>query len=105
MNKVVPFILSLGLWFSMGLTMAETVTVSSSVSTSSSQSGSSSEASFTGQDGRHTVNGDVIEIRQGQLTVNGTPYGTVKPESSIRYRVQGNKKTLAVDGKDRLLRR
>jgi hypothetical protein len=105
MRMIVIFFLSLGLLFSARLALAETVTVSSSVSASSSQSGSSSEASFTGQDGQHTINDDVIEIRHGQLTVNGVPYGTVKPESAIRYSVQGDKKALSVDGKDRPLRR
>lgn len=105
MRACAPLILATGLLFSYGAVMADTVTSSSSVSLSTSQSGASSEASFTGNDGRHTVNDDVIEIRQGQLSVNGVSYGTVSPQSFIRYRVQGDKKTLIVDGKMRPLRK
>lgn len=85
--------------------MADVVVSGSAVSLSSSQSGVSSEASFTGNDGRHSINADVVEIRHGRLTVNGDSYGTVDPESFIQYRVQGDKKTLIVDGKVRPLRK
>ena len=108
-NRIIPIIglmLAMGLLLSHGLVMADNVIISSSsVSMSSSQSGTSSEASFSGHDGKHVVDDDVVEIRQGQLTVNGMAYGAVTPASAIRYTVQGDKKTLMVDGQVRPLRK
>ena len=73
----------------------------SSVSSGAASAGSSSEAIFTGNDGRHIVDGDVVEIKAGRLSVNGLPYGRVKTQSVVRYSVQGKKKTLFVDGVER----
>jgi hypothetical protein len=70
---------------------------SNSISTSSS----SSTATFTGKNGHLNVAGDTIEAKDGVLTVNGIPYGTVNETSVIRYSVQGNKKHLSVNGEKR----
>lgn len=105
MQAVIKLLLSMGLLFSHEAAMADIIVSGSAVSLSSSPSGTSSEASFTGNDGRHNVNGDIVEVRHGRLTVNGEPYGTVGPESFIRYRIRGDKKTLIVDGKVRPLRK
>lgn len=104
MQAIFKLILTMGLLFSQGAVMADVVVSESTVSLSSSATGASSEASFTGNDGRHIVNEDIVEIRHGRLTVNGVPYATVGPQSFIRYRVQGDTKTLIVDGKVRPLR-
>lgn len=73
---------------------------STATSTSSSVSGSNSfsAVSFTGNDGVHRVNEDRILVKDGFLSINGVPYGTVDKTSAIKYSVQGDKKTLTVDG-------
>jgi hypothetical protein len=70
----------------------------SSSSSSDSSAGSHSEIAFTGNSGVHRVNGDVIEARDGVLTVNGVSYGKVTDQSVIKYSVRGDKKTVYVDG-------
>jgi hypothetical protein len=70
----------------------------SGASSSDSSAGSHSEIAFTGNSGVHRVNGDVIEARDGVLTVNGVSYGKVTDRSAIKYSVRGNKKTVYVDG-------
>lgn len=93
------FLTALCLLCSADPALADVITAQSSATMSTSGTESSSEASFSGSDGRHVVNGDVIEVKRGRLTINGVSYGTVTPESTIRYRVRGAKKILTVDGK------
>ncbi|TCS36314.1 hypothetical protein EDC30_107131 [Paucimonas lemoignei] len=85
--------------------MAESNTPRSSADRPTPRAETSSEVSFSGNDGRHEVNGDVLEVRQGRLSVNGEYYGTVKSDSMIRYTVRGGQKKLTVDGKPRPLRK
>jgi hypothetical protein len=65
-------------------------------STSSASSGSS--ARFTGKKGRVSVNGDLVQARDGVLTVNDVPYGTVDEKSVVQYTVRDGEKILTVDG-------
>jgi ribosomal protein S6E (S10) len=65
-------------------------------STSSASSGSS--ARFTGKNGRVSVNGDLVQARDGVLTVNGVSYGTVDEKSVVQYTVRDGEKILTVDG-------
>ncbi|MDB5839319.1 MAG: hypothetical protein JWQ23_1271 [Herminiimonas sp.] len=58
----------------------------------------SGSASFTGQNARVSVNGDLVQARQGILTVNGVPYGTVNETSVVKYTVRDGEKLLLVDG-------
>lgn len=58
---------------------------------------SSSAATFTGKNGRLSVAGDIIEAKDGVLTVNGIPYGMVNETSVIKYTVQGKEKVLSVN--------
>jgi hypothetical protein len=39
-----------------------------------------------------------IEVNDGMLRVNGVPHGRISDASVVRYNVQGNRKTLTVDG-------
>ncbi|OWW18294.1 hypothetical protein [Noviherbaspirillum denitrificans] len=73
----------------------------SASSSSSGPSGSSSEVAFSAVEGRHTVNGDVLEIKAHELLVNGIFYGKVNSSSNVKYRVRGNEKAVYVDGKKR----
>lgn len=44
------------------------------------------------------VHGDTIEARNGELMVNGVPYGNVDDTSIVKYVASGKKKTLTVNG-------
>ena len=57
-----------------------------------------SAATFTGKNGRASVNGDLVQANNGLLTVNGVSYGTVNQNSVITYIVQNQEKILSVDG-------
>jgi hypothetical protein len=61
-------------------------------------SSSASSAKFTGKKGRVSVNGDLVQARDGVLTVNGVPHGTVNENSVVQYTVRDGEKTLTVDG-------
>lgn len=62
---------------------------------------SRSEGALSGGDGRIFVNGDVVEVRRGEITVNGISYGNASPGSRIRYIVEGQKRQLFVDNEER----
>ncbi|WP_420473294.1 hypothetical protein [Noviherbaspirillum sp. ST9] len=70
-------------------------------SSSTGASGSSSEIAFTANEGRHTVNSDVLEVKGNELFLNGISYGKVNRSSNVKYRVHGNEKAVYVDGKSR----
>ncbi len=65
---------------------------------SASSSAARSTATFTGKNSRVSVNGDLVQAKDGVLTVNGVAYGSVNEKSVVTYSVQGGKKTLSVDG-------
>jgi hypothetical protein len=70
--------------------------VSSSIS-SVSVGGSHAQAVITGQHGTIALNGDRVEVKDGRLTWNGVPYGTVGKNSVVKYIVNGSVKKLFVD--------
>ncbi len=70
----------------------------STSSSASNSSGANSELTFTGNRGIHKVNEDVLEVKDGTLEVNGVSYGKISDRSIIKYTVQGNEKTIYVDG-------
>lgn len=67
-------------------------------SNSASSSTAGSAATFTGKNGRVSVNGDLVQAKDGVLTVNGVAYGTVNENAVVTYTVRDQEKTLAVDG-------
>jgi hypothetical protein len=71
---------------------------SANANVTSSSSTSSSVATFVGKNGLVRVDSDIIEAKDGVLTVNGIPYGTVSATSVVKYTVQDKEKTLSVDG-------
>jgi len=75
--------------------------VSSFVTSSVTNGQSTAEATVSGQNGVITVNGDKVEIKDGRLSVNGIPYGTVGAHSVVKYTVNGKVKKLFVDGVER----
>jgi hypothetical protein len=72
------------------------VTANSSIISSSSTS--SNAATFIGKNGLVRIGSDVIEAKDGVLTLNGVPHGTVSATSVVKYTVQDKEKTLSVDG-------
>ncbi|MGX2040794.1 hypothetical protein ACWJKU_11785 [Methylocaldum sp. MU1018] len=80
---------------------ASAAAVSSSIS-SVSNGNSSAQAVITGQRGTVALNGDRIEVKDGRLTWNGVPHGTVGKNSVVKYIVNGTVKKLFVDGIERL---
>jgi hypothetical protein len=60
-----------------------------------------SEGSLSGENGRMSVGGDIVEIRRGEVLVNGVSYGRVSSNARVRYTVQGQKRQLFVDGEER----
>jgi hypothetical protein len=71
---------------------------SSGSSGSGAQSSTASSAKFTGRNGKVSVNGDLVEARDGLLTVNGKAYGKVENGSVVQYVVRDSERTLMVDG-------
>ncbi|QFU00525.1 hypothetical protein FIU83_02585 [Halomonas sp. THAF5a] len=71
------------------------------VSSAVSDGHATAEAVVTGPNAVIAVNGDRVEIKQGRLSLNGVPYGTVDERSVVIYRVTGVSKTLLVDGRER----
>jgi hypothetical protein len=75
-----------------------TASTDSSASTSSASSTRASSAKFTGRNGKVSVNGDLVQARDGVLTVNDVSYGAVTDKSVIQYVVRDGEKMLTVDG-------
>jgi hypothetical protein len=75
------------------------------MSSSTQNTSQRAEASFSGQNGRISVGGDIVEVRNGNVSVNGIPHGQASPKSQIRYVVQGQgqgrKAQLFIDGVER----
>lgn len=92
----------IGVAFSIGTIVnmhSSASTASSSITSSvSTSSDSNSELTFTGNSGRHKVNEDVVEVKNGVLEVNGISYGRVSDEAVIKYTVHGNKKAVYING-------
>jgi hypothetical protein len=87
-------IVTLALATATGSTAAASASSSGSVSSGNSES----SATFTGNSGLLHVDGDTIEARNGELRVNGIPYGRVTDASVIKYTARGNNKTVTVNG-------
>jgi hypothetical protein len=58
-------------------------------------------AVLQGQHASAQVQGDSVELRDGQVYVNDLSYGAVTREQSVEYDVRRDKRTLLVDGKVR----
>lgn len=69
---------------------------------SSSSRMAQSQGSMSGQNGVITVGDDVVQVKDGRLSLNGVAYGTVRPDSQVSYTVRGQEKQLRVDGRLRL---
>ncbi|BBA33256.1 uncharacterized protein sS8_1296 [Methylocaldum marinum] len=76
-------------------------TISSSVS-SVSLGHANGQAVISGQQGKISLNGDRVEVRDGRVTWNGVSYGAVGKKSIVTYVVDGSVKRLFVDGVERL---
>lgn len=67
----------------------------------SSATSSRSEGVVSGENSRMSIAGDVVEVRHGEVRVNGISYGSVPSGSRVRYVVEGQKRQLFVDGQER----
>lgn len=79
---------------------------SASASTSSSTSASNntssgSSATFRGRNASISVDGDLVQARDGVLSVNGVPYGRVDQNAVVNYSVKNGEKRLTVDNVER----
>ncbi|MBK9218189.1 MAG: hypothetical protein RJA63_302 [Pseudomonadota bacterium] len=72
--------------------------MSSASSSSSSHSSGASEVTLSGTHCRASVNGDSIEIRAGEVFVNGVSHGPVPAGAEVRYRVSAEGGRLTVEG-------
>ena len=70
-------------------------------SATSSATSSRSEGVVSGENSRMSIAGDVVEVRHGEVRVNGISYGSVPSGSRVRYVVEGQKRQLFVDGQER----
>lgn len=57
----------------------------SAVAHTGAVSNSSAQATLVSPSGKAVVNGDTVEIRGGELSVNGISYGAVHPGVHVRY--------------------
>lgn len=55
------------------------------------------ELTINGNNGQVHFAGDAISVANGELRINGVPYGRVHRHAVIRYVVIGNSKALYVD--------
>lgn len=62
---------------------------------------SSMDAVISGQNGVIAFQDDRVVVEEGRLTLNGIPYGTVGPQSIVRFTVHSGVKRLLVDGVER----
>jgi hypothetical protein len=67
----------------------------------SSDSSSNSSATLRGANGSVVVNGDQVQVRGGELTVNGTPYGRVDANAVVKYSVNNGAKQVTVNNVER----
>jgi hypothetical protein len=102
MNYIKALVLLLGLIAaaaaaagSLDSVSALTADADGSIKASSS---AASSAKFTGKNGRVSVNGDLVQAREGVLTINGVSYGAVNEKSVVQYVVRDGEKILTVDG-------
>jgi hypothetical protein len=73
----------------------------SGTGSSSTASNSNSSATLRGANGSVVVNGDQVQLRGGELTVNGVPYGRVDPNAVVKYSVNNGTKQLTVNNVER----
>lgn len=66
------------------------------VSTEDSGSGPVVTAELRGDGARVQAAGDTLEVRNGQVWVNGSSFGPIGNEETLRYRVENAKRTLRV---------
>jgi hypothetical protein len=52
---------------------------------SSSHSSSSAQAVLVSPSGKAVVDGDTVELRGGEISVNGVSYGSAPPGTHVRY--------------------
>jgi hypothetical protein len=67
----------------------------------SSTSSSNGSATLRGTNGSVVVNGDQVQVRGGELTVNGTPYGRVDANAVVKYSVNNGAKQVTVNNVER----
>jgi hypothetical protein len=68
------------------------------VQSSTSAQGQSVSAVLAGSGGSIQVNGDHLEVKNGELILNRVSYGNVGKTSVIHYTVKVGMKTVTVDG-------
>lgn len=73
----------------------------SGTGSSSTASNSNSSATLSGANGSAVVNGDQVQVRGGELTVNGVPYGRVDANAVVKYSVNNGTKQLTVNNVER----
>jgi len=71
--------------------------VSAKVTTTTSNGVTRTEAVIYGEGAKVSVAGDALEIREGQLWVNGKSNGAVEGRQVVRYVVNGDLRELTVD--------
>jgi len=71
--------------------------VSAKVTTTTSNGTTRTEAVMYGEGAKATVAGDSLEIRAGQLLVNGKVSGAVDEGQVVKYVVAGDQRELTVD--------
>jgi hypothetical protein len=67
----------------------------------STDSNSNSSATLRGANGSVVVNGDQVQVRGGELTVNGVPYGRVDANAVVKYSVNNGTKKMTVNNVER----
>jgi hypothetical protein len=102
LNRKNALIFSLGLAAATAAGGASLEAVAGLTASADSNAGASStsasSAKFTGKNGRVSVDGDLVQARDGVLTVNGKPYGSVSEKSVVQYMVRDGERVLTVDG-------
>jgi hypothetical protein len=73
----------------------------SSAGSSSTDSNSNGSATLRGANGSVVVNGDQVQVRGGELTLNGVPYGRVDANAVVKYSVDNGTKKLTVNNVER----
>ena len=65
------------------------------------ESGGKVEAELRGEGARLTAGGDALEIRGGEVRVNGASFGAVEKGQVVRYTIIDGHRELTVDGSRR----